>query len=169
MTGTDPAPHLAAVAAAMALPDQPGASFAALEAALGASIGHGLFSIMRHVPEEGWNARVHSNLPAWPIGGRKAINWDHPWAERILRRGEVWIGHGAEDIRWAYPDHALIASHGLTEAMNLPVRWQGRTLGALNLLRAGPAPFTEADAALGRVFAALAVPALLAAGPTAAG
>jgi GAF domain-containing protein len=160
--GADPVPHLAAVAAALAEPDQPAASFTALEAALGATIGHRLFSVMRHAPEEGWNARVHSSLPeAWPVGGRKPIRWDHPWAEQVLWRGEAWIGRGAAEMRWAYPDHDLIAAHGMTEAMNLPVRWRGRTLGALNLLRPGPRGFAAEDAALGRAFAALAVPALL--------
>ena len=82
--------------------------------------------------------------------------------KRVYETGEPWIGRDAEDIRWAFPDHALILSLGCESAMNLPVRWQGRTLGTLNLLhRAGW--YDEADAATGRIFAALAVPALLAA------
>lgn len=161
MTRADPGPHLAAVAAALAAPDQPRASFEALEAALGAVVGHRLFTIMRHDAAEGWNARVHSSVPgAWPVGGRKPVVREHPWTERVLRRGEPWMGSGERAMRWAYPDHALIAAHGLGAALNLPVRWRGRTLGALNLLHEA-GWFAPADAEAGRPFAALAVPALL--------
>jgi GAF domain-containing protein len=157
-----PGPHLAAVAEALAAPDQPRASFDALEAALGAVIGHRLFTVMRHAAA-GWNARVYSSMPgAWPVGGRKPVR-EHPWTDRVLRRGEPWTGSGEAAMRWAYPDHELIAAHGLGAALNLPVRWHGRTLGALNLLHEA-GWFTPADAEAGRPFAALAVPALLLAG-----
>ena len=49
---------------------------------------------------------------------------------------------------------------GLGSALNLPVRWQGRTLGALNLLHEA-GWYSEADIPTGQIFAALAVPALL--------
>ena len=164
MTRIDPAHFVAQAAAALAAPDQPRASFLALQSAMGACIGHRLFTIMRHDAAAGCNERVHSSLPeAWPVGGRKPVRWDHPWTERLLRRGEAWTGEGEAAMRWAYPDHALIAAHGLTTAMNLPVRWAGGTLGALNLLRREEGAYGEADLALGTVFAALAVPALLAA------
>jgi hypothetical protein len=164
MTRPDPLPHLTAVAATLAAPDQPAASFTALERELEAALGHQLFTIMLHDATAGWNARIHSNRPAaYPPGGRKPLT-EHPWMQRVLGAGEPWIGRDAGDIRWAFPDHALILSLGCESALNLPVRWQGRTLGTLNLLhRAGW--YGEADAATGRIFAALAVPALLAARP----
>lgn len=162
MTGTELLPALARAAAALALPDQPSASFAALQAATGATIGHRLFTIMRHDAAAGRNRRAHSSDPAaYPVSGFKPVNWDHPWTRRVLVEGTAWIGAGSADIAWAYPDHEKIAAMGLTTAMNLPVRWAGRTLGTVNLLCA-ESPFTEADAAIGMVFAALAVPALLA-------
>jgi hypothetical protein len=87
--------------------------------------------------------------------------WEHPWAQRVLVAGESWIGRDEADIAWAYPDHEKIAAMGLRSAMNLPVRWNGATLGTVNLLH-DAGHYTEADAALGTVFAALAVPVLLA-------
>ena len=44
----DPRPHLEAVAAVATLPGQPQALFGALEAALGAVLGHRLFTLMRY-------------------------------------------------------------------------------------------------------------------------
>jgi hypothetical protein len=163
MTRKDPLHALASAAAALALPGQPGALFAALQAATHEAIGHRLFTIMRHDAAAGRNRRAHSSDPAaYPVSGYKPVNWDHPWTRHVLVDGAPWIGAGPADIAWAYPDHGKIAAMGLTTAMNLPVRWNGRTLGTVNLLR-DAIPFTEADAATGAIFAALAVPALLAA------
>jgi hypothetical protein len=153
---------LRAAAAALALPDQPAALFEALQSATGVAIGHRLFTVMRHDSAAGRNRRAHSSDPAaYPVSGFKPVDWDHPWTRCVLVAGTAWIGAGADEIAWAYPDHEKIAAMGLTTAMNLPVRWAGRTLGTVNLLRDG-VPFAEADAAIGMVFASLAVPALLA-------
>lgn len=161
MPSTGPMIALSRLAAASALPAQPETLFAALQAATAEAIGHRLFTMMRHDAAAGRNRRAHSSDPAaYPISGFKPVSWDHPWTRQVLIEGTAWIGAGPADIAWAYPDHEKIAAMGLTTAMNLPVRWAGRTLGTVNLLR-DARPFTAADATLGMVFAALAVPALL--------
>jgi hypothetical protein len=162
MTRSDPIPALHAVAEALAAQGQPSTAFMALERATMAAIGHRLFTIMRHDPVAGRNRRAYSSDPvAYPVSGYKAVNWDHPWTRRVLVDGRAWIGRDAAEIAWAYPDYEKIVGMGLASAMNLPVRWGGRTLGTVNLLH-DAAHFTEADAAAGALFAALAVPALLA-------
>lgn len=161
MTRTDPHSHLARVVAAQAGADQPGRLFAALEVAMGEAIGHRLFTIMRHDAGASRNRRVHSSNPAaYPVSGYKPVNWEHPWAKRLLLEGRHWIGRDAGDIAWAYPDHEKIVSLGLESAMNLPVRWAGRILGTVNLLH-GAGHYDEALAQCGLIFAALAAPALL--------
>ncbi len=128
---------------------------------MGEAIGHRLFTVMRHDAVAGRNRRAHtSDAAAYPVSGFKPVNWDHPWTRRVLVDGAAWIGNGPADIVWAYPDHETIAAMRLGSAMNLPVRWDGRTLGTVNLLH-DAGHFTEADAAIGIVFASLAVPALL--------
>lgn len=162
MTRSDPFPRLHAVADSLAAADQPVAFFAALEDAMAKAIGHRLFTIMRHDPTAGRNRRVYSSDPAaYPVSGSKPVNWEHPWARRILIEGQPWVGVNAADIVWAFPDHEKIAGMGLASAMNLPVRWGGRILGSVNLLHE-EGYYTETDAALGSIFAAFAVPALLA-------
>jgi hypothetical protein len=59
-------------------------------------------------------------------------------------------------------DHALIASLGCAAVLNLPVVYDGRVLGTVNLLHEA-AWYAETDIAVGLIFAALAAPALLAA------
>lgn len=162
MTRPDPLPSLHRAAAALAAAGQPEAFFAALQHAMAEAIGHRLFTVMRHDPAAGRNRRAFtSDAAAYPVSGFKPVNWDHPWTRRVLVEGQPWIGRDAGDVAWAYPDHEKIAAMGLASAMNLPVRWNGRTLGTVNLLH-GAAHFAEADATTGALFAALAVPALLA-------
>lgn len=162
MTRPDPAPHLAAVAAAMAEPGQPGPLFAALDAAMGAAIGHRLFTILAIHPGAAESQRCYTNMPvAYPVGGRKPINRTR-WFETVLDRGEPYIGRTYEDIREVFFDHELIRSLGCESVLNLPVRWNGASLGTINLLHEARW-YAEADLAAARQFAALAVPGLLAA------
>lgn len=161
MTRPDPLPLFHRAAAALAASGQPATLFLALRDAMAEAIGHRLFTIMRHDAAAGRNRRVYSSDPsAYPVSGFKPVDWGHPWARRVLVEGQAWLGRDAADIAWAYPDHEKIAAMGLASAMNLPVRWNGRTLGSVNLLHAA-AHFTEADLETGVLFAALAVPALL--------
>ena len=146
--------------AAHADPDQPGATFRALDAALARSPGHILFTILVHHPRAGESERFYSNRPAqYPIGGRKPVT-DSAWMQRVIHGGEPWIGRNADDIRWAFYDHELIASLGCQSALNMPVRWRGETLGTLNLL-AGPARYDERHLPEVELLAHLALPALM--------
>jgi hypothetical protein len=157
----DPRPHLAAVAAVATMPGQPEALFGALDAALGAVLGHRLFTLMRYHADSGDSERVYTTHPReYPVGGRKALN-PTPWAEQVLRRRQPYLGRTAADVREVFFDHALIASLGCGSVLNLPVVWDGRSLGAINLLHE-EGWYDAGDAGLGLLFAALAIPAYLA-------
>ena len=60
----------------------------------------------------------------------------------------------------AFFDHELIRSLGCESSVNVPVRWQGETLGMLNILHES-GYYDAADIPTLSVFGALAVPALL--------
>ena len=149
-----------AVIAAHASPDQPGATFRALDAALAEAPGHILFTILLHHPAARESERFYSNRPAeYPVGGRKPVT-DSAWMRRVIHGGQPWIGHGAGAIREAFFDHAIILALGCGSALNMPVRWRGETLGTLNLLhRAGH--YAEADIPHVALLAHLALPALM--------
>jgi hypothetical protein len=160
MIRTDPLPHLAAVAAAVARPGQPHETFAALDAALAAVLGHKLFTILAYHAESGESERCYTNQPApYPVGGRKPLP-PSTWVERVLGEHRAFLGRTAEDIRAVFTDHALIASLGCEAILNLPVVVDGRALGTINLLHQAHW-YDEGDAEIGGVFAALAIPALL--------
>jgi hypothetical protein len=145
---------------AHAAPDQPSATFRALDKALAAQPGHILFTILVHHPELCQNERAYTNMPdAYPVGGRKPVT-DSPWMRQVLLRGEPYIGRNADDIRAVFPDHELIRSLGCESVLNMPVRWRGETLGTVNLLH-GAEHYSEADVPPIRRFAHFCLPALL--------
>ena len=154
----DPLPHLAAVAAAVAGGGQPEATFRALDAAMTAALGHKLFTVLLRHPGE--SERRYTNQPAaYPVGGRKPVT-PSPWTEQLFGRREPYIGRTAADIRAVFFDHELIASLGCASVLNLPVVWDERVLGTINLLHEA-GWYDEGDVPIGLAFAALAVPAYL--------
>ena len=156
----DPAPHLAAVAAALGHPGQPARLWAALDAALGAVIGHKLFTVLRYHADSRESERCYTNQPAaYPVGGRKPFN-ESAWSRQVFGERRPYIGRTAEDIRTVFFDHALIASLGCDAVLNLPVVHDGGVLGTLNLLHEA-GWYDEGDVAPALVFAALAVPGYL--------
>lgn len=157
----DALPHLQAVAAALTQPGQPAPLWAALDRALGAVIGHRLFTVLRYHPHSRESERCYSNQPAaYPVGGRKPFN-ETAWSRQVFGERRPYVGRSAEDIRAVFFDHALIASLGCDSVLNLPVTHDGRVLGTLNLLHEARW-YDEADAAPGLLFAALAVSGFLA-------
>ncbi len=152
--------QLDSVIASMNETDQPGACFRAADAALRATVGHKLFTILicHHDTKE--SERFYTNMPdAYPVGGRKPIT-NSEWMKRLLGRGEPYIGRNAADIEWAFYDHKLIHSLGCESVLNMPVRWRGTTIATFNLLdRTGA--YDESHIPLVRAVAQLTLPAIL--------
>ena len=148
------------ILAAQAEPDQPRATFRAIETVLAETPGHILFTILAHHPALRMSERCYSNMPdAYPLGGRKPVT-DSAWMQRVIHGGEPYIGRTHADIAAHFFDHALIRSLGCESILNMPARWCGQTLGTLNLChRAGH--YSESDLPRLRLIAQLAVPALL--------
>ena len=155
----DAFPHLAAVLAAHREVNQPDATFRAVDAALAATTGHILFTILIHHPSLKQSERFYSNRPdAYPIGGRKPVT-DTPWMQTVVHQGQPYIGRTREDIREVFYDYELIWSLGCESVLNMPVRWQGQTLGTLNLLHRAHW-YDESDIEVVRLVAHLALPAM---------
>lgn len=80
--------------------------------------------------------------------------------ERLFRDRTPYIGRTADDIRAVFFDHELIASLGCASVLNIPVVWNGLTLGTINLLHE-ERWYDDGDVPLGQIFASLAVPGFL--------
>lgn len=126
---TDP---LADLAACLAAPGQPGTLFAALDRHTRALVGHKLFTLL--FVDGSDVARIYSNRPAeYPVSGRKTMG-ETPWGKHVLIGQKPYLGRDAEAIRWAFFDHELIAGMGLGSVINVPVIYDGETIGTMNLL-----------------------------------
>lgn len=150
-----------AVALAHADTAQPQATFGAIDKAVAATIGHRLFTILVHHRAARESERVYTNMrEAYPVGGRKPIT-DSPWMRQVMQQGLPYIGRNADDLRDVFYDHELIVSLGCRSVLNVPLRWRGETLGTLNMLHEENW-YGTAHIELARVFAQLAVPAVMA-------
>jgi GAF domain-containing protein len=150
-----------AVLRLVAAPHAPADTYARIEALAGRLIGHRLFTIMVVDEATGEVERVHSSHPEhYPVGGRKPKRGT-PWGAIVLDRGEPFIGRTADDIRRLFDDHPLILGLGLQSIMNVPVAYQGRAVGTMNLLHEA-GWFDEADLPAGRLLAGLLLPDVLA-------
>src|SRR5215207_7692689 len=156
----DPMPHFIEVARAIREPGQPVTALAALDKALEGAIGHRLFTVLAVNLEKNENRRYYSNRPReYPVGGVKPIVQDSPITHKVMLDGICHINHDYAQLSRVFFDHELIRSLGCESSINVPVRWNGRTVGMLNLLhRSGW--YRDEDIPTLSIFAALATPAL---------
>ena len=131
--------------------------FHELERQLSEVIGFRLFTVLQvDLPEV---VRLYSsNREAYPVTGRKLMG-PTPWGAHVIIEGQPWLGHTAADLKWAFPDHGLIASLGCGSCLSIPVRENDQTLGTLNILDA-EGRYAQDDLIRASAFAALAIPLL---------
>jgi hypothetical protein len=155
---------LVLAARGLTCPDQPAAALRALDLALREHPGHKLFTVLEIDAVRRESRRMYSSAPEqYPCEGTKPLRTDSDFYRTVFLAGEPRICRDRDECRAAFPDHALIESLGCESAVNVPVRWNGVTLGSLNLLH--EAGWYDASCLpILAVHAALAVPILLPAG-----
>jgi GAF domain-containing protein len=135
VTTLTPEDHLR-LGTALAQATAPADVYRAVEQTVQQRIGFGLFTLLVVTPDGQQVRRVYSSNPqAYPIAGLKRMG-PTPWGDLVLKRRECFVGRDADAIRWAFPDHELIASLGLASVINVPVVALGQVLGTLNVLDA---------------------------------
>ena len=158
--GTLSAHGMDQLAAALARPDQPQATLAAIDHLGGDAVGHCLFSANAFRVETMEVERLYSSNPdAYPIGGRKRKKAT-AWGQQVLLDRRIFVGEGDQAIRAFFDDHALMCGLGVHSIVNVPVVWRGACLGILNF--ASPHPrFGGDQIAMARMFGLIAVAAFL--------
>lgn len=139
----DAALAVSAMGIAQAKAGQPAVIFAAFDRLCAEALGHQLFTVLEWAPRTNDVERLYSSRPKeYPLLGRKAMG-PTKWGEKVLKGGQGWIGRNAEDIRWAFPDHELIASLGCAACINAPILWNDTVLGVVSVL--GPQDAYDED------------------------
>jgi len=138
---------------------QPSPIYQAIERLSGEVIGHRLFTIARANLNGSEIERVHSSLPAiYPVGGRKQ-KAGTPWANRVLREMKIFRAVSREEIRATFDDHQSMLNLGLGSILNIPIVFDGRCVGTMNLCH-DPGWYCEKDEVVGRLLSTFLVPAL---------
>lgn len=105
-----------------------------------------MLSMSRWFPDVRQLERVYSTHPAvYPVGGRK----DKPvtaWSECVLAHCRPYVSPDFAAVKAAFDDHDLLARHGITSILNVPVASGGRCVGTVNLM-SGKVSYGAADAA----------------------
>jgi GAF domain len=105
-----------------------------VDASVKALCGHRLFTLLTVVDGGQEVERIYtSDAKAYPLAGRKPMG-PTPWGKHVIEGRQAWHGRTMADIRWAFPDHALIESLGCGSCINIPVIAFGRLLGTMNVL-----------------------------------
>ena len=126
--------HLPTLSTILTEPGQPIRLYKALEEAAASLVGHRLFTLL--YVDGADVARVYSSRPdEYPVSGRKTMG-ETPWGNHVLKERRPYLGRDREAIRWAFFDYALIEEMGLGSVINIPVLYDGETIGTMNLLDA---------------------------------
>lgn len=122
------------LATTLAQAKEPADVYRAIEQLVARGPGARLFTLLVLTQDGQAVQRVYSsNEQAYPLAGQKRMG-PTPWGDLVLTGRQTFLGRNADDIRWAFPDHELIASLGLASAINIPIVAMGRVLGTLNAL-----------------------------------
>lgn len=122
-------------------------SLAGIGAAVDATVGALLFTILGFTADGRTMIRLYSSQPAaYPVGGRKNMSTDvsPEWAAIFAAGKAPYFGRTKQDVRRIFGDHELIHSLGCGAVINVPVTDNGRLIGALNLLNP-EGIYTDAD------------------------
>lgn len=121
--------------------------------------GFRFLTILKILPDPVNVLRVHSSSPDdYLIGALKPMGGT-PWGKLVIDDGQAWLGNGAEEVLWAFPDAQLILSKGCEACACVPVTTAGKTIGVLSLNAALNAYTTDDLHEMSRV-AQLLIPAL---------
>ncbi len=154
MNANDLVAELARCTAIARQPGQPTPLYGAIDAAVQKLVGHRLFTCLIVDGDE--VSRVYSSNPRdYPVSGRKPMNRT-PWGDHVIKQRKTWIARNAEDIKWAFFDHALIHSLGCDSCVNVPVVYDDKFIGTINVLHEANW-FDEAKAAAIGAFVPLVI------------
>jgi hypothetical protein len=113
--------------------DQPKRIFDAVQAVAANAIGYKLFTIMLFDAERFEVERLYTSMPSvYPLGGRKK-KASTAWGAHTLASMKVFRTTTPEGIRQMFDDHETLAGLGLGSMLNIPIAYDGRCVGTMNL------------------------------------
>lgn len=160
MTQTSTLAPWAAHARALAQAEDRAAQWQVVSALLAEAFGHQLFTALLYLQEHRLMKRLYtSDESISPLGGFKATG-NGPWSRHVLEQGLLYVASDEDDVRSVFSEAPMLIERGLQSAFNIPVRYQGRVIGSLNLL-AGRKAYDHADRDLAALIAGMCTPVFI--------
>src|SRR5580658_1727424 len=154
------AEDLSLLAETLRAPGQPFRICQAVERVSSEIMAHRLFTVMRYDSSRSEVQRIYTSLPStYPAGGRKKKK-ETPWANQVLDEMKVFRGTSAADIQSAFEDYETILGLGLGSVLNIPIAFNGRCLGTMNVLHE-PGWYQLEDERIGLLLGAFLIPVIL--------
>jgi len=153
---------LAIVHKSMALNGQPLALLQSIDYAYKELIGHKAITLFWCDCKSGDIERIYTGgqLTGHPAGGTKNMAGTE-WGIKVLEQKEIFIVHTQEDFDRCFPTQSAdIAENNCPSCLTYPVLYDGRCLGAINLLHEANY-YSEEKIELGQYLAPLLLPAVL--------
>lgn len=133
-------------------------SLRALDALAASLIGHRMFTALLYHPDTQETERIYTNqMDKYPLRGRKPARRDR-WSKSVIDCGEIFFISSTQDVKDNFADAVTLLGLGIGSGMCLPIRLRDHTLGTINVLAAADV-VSERHSSIGRIIAALAVPA----------
>lgn len=121
------------------------ASYSILDQIVKSTYDHKLLTILRFIEADSEVERLYSSdTQAYPLLGRKQKQ-DTVWGRIVLDQGQPLVSRNADDIRENFSDFETIFALGISGMINMPIIWDGRVLGSVNISH-DAGHFGEADA-----------------------
>lgn len=139
--------------------ERPHEVFRAVDGALQRMLGHRLLTILVYDDTRTRATRIYSSDAATYAEGAIDPVVSPVWADRVLRLGLPFVAYREDELASVFAHHERLALLGLGSVVNMPLRWQGRVLGTLNMLDA-PERYAQIEVDVVRILAHMAVPAL---------
>ncbi len=122
-----------------------------------------LFTVLFYDDRNGILIRLYSsNETINPVGGKKRVSASF-WSETVLQKGDVFIAPDKEALMNVFPDAPFLISWGCESVLNLPVKFQGKVIGSVNLMHEEHR-YDQADLSPALVIIQMLVPYILDAG-----
>lgn len=119
-----------------------------------------LFTVLCYDAKSSLLVRLFSNNETInPLGGKKrAIT--SKWSETVLLKGEVLIAPDKAALMDIFPDAPYLISHGCECVLNIPVKYQDRVIGTINMLHKEHS-YDDADLSPALILSQMLVPYLI--------
>jgi len=119
-----------------------------------------LFTVLYYDHKNNMLLRLSSsNETINAVGGKKYVTRSK-WSDTVLRQGEIFIAPDKTALMDVFADAPFLISYGCESVLNIPVRFQNKVIGSVNMLHKEHC-YDQVDLAPAQIIVQMLVPYIL--------